>query len=70
MAERVGVLGFMPAGNRRTGKAYLCKNGDAYGIGMLGRLFTTSTPTVTASGQNHPPIDRIRTTTSCDHGCA
>lgn len=47
--------GFMAAGNRRTGKAYLCKNGDAYGIGMLGRLFTTSTPTVTASGQNYPP---------------
>lgn len=55
VAERVGVLGFMPAGNRRTGKAYLCKNGDAYGIGMLSRLFTTSTPTVTASGQNYPP---------------
>lgn len=47
--------GFMPAGNRRTGKAYLCKNGDAYGIGMLGRLYTPTTPTVTAHGQNYPP---------------
>jgi endonuclease/exonuclease/phosphatase family metal-dependent hydrolase len=47
--------GFMPAGNRRTGKEYLCKNGDAYGIGILGRLFTTSTPTVTAHGHNYPP---------------
>jgi hypothetical protein len=41
---------FMPAGDRRTGGAYQCANGDQYGIGMLGRLFTTSTPYLNAEG--------------------
>lgn len=38
---------FRAAGDRRTpGQPFTCTNGDSYGIGMLGRLFTSSPPDV------------------------
>jgi hypothetical protein len=46
---------FMPAGNRSTGSAYRCTNGERFGNGMLGRMFTTSeNPYLGVYGQLYP----------------
>lgn len=46
---------FMPAGDRRTGGAYACTDGQQFGNGMLGRMFATSdNPKFSVGGLLYP----------------
>lgn len=49
---------FQPAGNRSTGgQPYLCRNGDQYGVGLLGRVRTTDWAGVTIFNGLYPQQD-------------
>jgi hypothetical protein len=48
---------FKAAGNRSTGQSYKCKNGDEYGIGILGRVRTADWAGVTITDGLYPMQD-------------